>query len=317
MHGPFGEKHDDGGAQQKPAHLIALLQRHTRAVVVPGAHILRARWVDDPVPGGGHTAYDGGADQYQHHGAVWRVEQTNHPLIACKETWHASGRGGVDREQIAGHINHAAKRAIARHVDAMVVAWTQVKRGEVAVLKQRCHTRVTTDECGAAVAVALGLKNLVVLNTTELTDASIDRADPSGLGYRPRTGFEGAGEEVVEAGVVGGMGVQRLGHVHAISADEPFDETSRASAAALVGDEPGKTGQAMLRDQVLRQNTPAVGGVGRGLEVETWWRRRQIAAPYKGGRDCIERVFLLACEGDLSSPRPGHKPSRTSKTGFA
>ena len=206
------------------------------------------------------------------------------------------GGGGVDREQIARHIHHAAQLAIAWHVDAVVVAGAQIQRGEVAVLELGCQAGVTAHQGGAAVSVAFGLEDLVLLDAAELADASIDRAHPSGLRHGPCAGFQGACEEVVEAGVVRGVRVQRFVHVHAITADEPLDQTLGTRTAAFVGDEASETCQAVLRGQVLGQHTPTCGGISGRDEVEIWRRRRQSAAQYHGtqeqsGCNCIERVF--------------------------
>jgi hypothetical protein len=57
------------------------------------------------------------------------------------------------------------------------------------------------------VAVALGLEDLVAVDGAELADRAVHRAEQVGVGQRPRTGFSGAREEVVEAGVGRDVGI--------------------------------------------------------------------------------------------------------------
>jgi hypothetical protein len=129
----------------------------------------------------------------------------------------------------------------------------------MAVRERRGERGIATDERGRRVVVALGLEDLVALYRAELTDRAIHRADQLGVRDRPRTGLQRACEELVEARVVRDVGGGRLGHVHAVLADEPADQRRRARAAAAARHHAGERGQCFLRQQVLRQDVETVG----------------------------------------------------------
>ena len=193
--GVLGPKQHHGGAQQEASHFIALLQAQRRVVVGPLAHLAGARWIHHAMPGRGHAAHDGGTDEHQH--VLLRrlpcrsghVKHTHHAFVAGKQTGHATGCGGVDREQIAGHMNHAAQAAAAGHVDAVVVLGTEVDGGELAILELGGQRGIATHQRLRAVAVAFGLKHLVTRNATELADRTIHRAHKRGIGQGACTGL--------------------------------------------------------------------------------------------------------------------------------
>ena len=125
----------------------------------------------------------------------------DHPLVARKQARHAARRGRVDREQITRHIDHALQPSVARHVDPVVVARAEVDRGKAAALELRRSFLVAPQQCGAGVAVAFGLEDVVTINRPELADGAIHRADKVGRCQRAGIGAQGAGEKSVEAGV--------------------------------------------------------------------------------------------------------------------
>jgi hypothetical protein len=69
-----------------------------------------------------------------------------------------------------------SKPPAARHVDAVVVARAQVQRGKVAAVEVRGQRTVAADQRGGAVAVALGLEDLIAVQVTELADGTVHRA---------------------------------------------------------------------------------------------------------------------------------------------
>ena len=221
---------------------------------MPLAHVPRARWVDHTVPGGGHAADDGGPDQHHHKRSTGAVKKTHHPFVARKQAGHTARGGGVDREQIPRHINHAFERARTRHVDAVVVAWAQVDGGECAVLEFGGQCGVATHQRGGGVVVAFGLEDLVSCRPgdgAELADGPVHRAHQIGQRQRAHTGLQGAGEKFVEAGVTGNVRVGRLGHVDLVLAHKPLDD-GRGGAAPLCGCNPAcELGQRLFGQKVL------------------------------------------------------------------
>jgi hypothetical protein len=124
-------------------------------------------------------------------GPLLALEDADHALVAREQARHAARRHRVDREQVAGHVDHARQPAGAGHVDAVVVLRAQVERGELAVLEARGQHRIAADQRGRRVAVALGLEDLVAVDGAELADRAVDRADEIGIGQRPRAGRSG------------------------------------------------------------------------------------------------------------------------------
>jgi len=106
--------------------------------------------------------------------------------------------------------------------------------------------------------VALGLEDLVVFNAAKLADGAIYRADQAACGKWAGTGFERPGEEIIEAGVSGDVGLGRFVHVHAITAYKPADHACGELAFAGRGKAPGQGGQRLFGQQVLRQDGKAI-----------------------------------------------------------
>ncbi|MNK97623.1 hypothetical protein D3C87_1179670 [compost metagenome] len=217
------------------------------------------------MPDGGHAADDGGADQGHDEGAVGRVEHADDALVAGEQTGNAARRRRVDGKQFTGHIDHARQTAVARHVDAVVVARAQVQIGETAVFELGRQGRIAADQGRGAEVVALGLEDLILVDDAELADAAIDGADVVGLGQRTGTGAQRACEKVVEARVVRDVRVQRLIHVDVVAADEPADQTRGHGAAFGAGDPAGKVGQRSFWKQILRQDGKTVRHDGKPL----------------------------------------------------
>ena len=143
-------------------------------------------------------------------------------------------------------------------MNAVVVLGAEVDRGEAAVLVLRRQRGVAADHGGGRKAVAFGLEDLVVLDRAELADRAIDRANQLGIGQRSRTGLEGSGKEVVEGGVTGDVGIERLAHVDLVFGNKAANNFGGDPAALAPRHITGKCGERLLGNQVLRQNGGAV-----------------------------------------------------------
>jgi hypothetical protein len=64
-------------------------------------------------------------------------------------------------------MDHAQEFPGAGRVDAVVVLWAEVQRGEMAICELRGKRGIATDQGGGAVAVALGLEDLIALDRPE------------------------------------------------------------------------------------------------------------------------------------------------------
>ena len=153
------------------------------------------------MPDRGHAAHNSGAHQHQHKRAVRGLKHTHHALVAGKQARHTPGGGRINRKKLAGHINHATQTALHRHVDAVVVLGTQVKRGKTAAVKAGGQRGIAPDQRGAGIAVAFGLKNLITHHRSKLADGTIHRTHQVSRGQRAGIASERAGEKVVERGV--------------------------------------------------------------------------------------------------------------------
>ncbi len=120
-HRHFRPQHHYRRTEQEAAHFVALFVFELAGFVIPRRHLGQARWVDLAVPDGGHTAYDGCANQHVNEWAVSCVEDADNALIAGEEAGDAACCGGVDAEKIAWDVDHLAQRAGHRHVDAVIV----------------------------------------------------------------------------------------------------------------------------------------------------------------------------------------------------
>ena len=173
-------------------------------------------------------------------------------------------------------MDHACELARTRHVDAVIVLRAQVQGGEVAVVEARRQRGVAGDQGRGAVVVALGLEDLLAFDGAELADRAIDRADPITWRQRPRARLQGAGEEVIEAGVLRDVGLGSLAHVDAVPGDEAADDARGVGAAAPVGHHAGKRRHGLLGHQVLRRHRKALGQQRR--QVVGRVRHRPISA---------------------------------------
>ena len=92
-------------------------------------------------------------------------------------------------------------------MDAVVVARTQVQGGELTVVNLRSQGRIAAYQGPARIVVALGLENLITLDRATLADGSVHRTDEGTLCNGTGTGFQGACEKRIEAGVGRGIGL--------------------------------------------------------------------------------------------------------------
>ena len=90
-------------------------------------------------------------------------------------------------------MDHALQPAVAGHVDAVVVARTQVEGRELAVPRTGRRVRHRRRPARWSNNCALGLEDLVTLDATELADRAIDRTDEVGISERTGAGFEARG----------------------------------------------------------------------------------------------------------------------------
>ena len=156
-------------------------------------------------------------------------------------------------------MDHAPQPAGRRHVDAVVIARAQVQRREVAPVEFTGQRGVTAHQRCRRVVVPLGLHQPLTIQRADLADGAIDRTQPPRVGQRAGTGLQRAGEERIEARVLRDVGLGRLGHVHAIAADEPADQPRRPLAGFGTGNAPSQRSEGLLGQQVLRQHRQAIG----------------------------------------------------------
>ena len=143
-------------------------------------------------------------------------------------------------------------------MNAVVVTRAQVQRGKTAIFKQRRQRGVTAHHGSGRIAVAFGLKNLVLCNGTKLADGTIDRADQVSVGQRPCAGLERTREKVIEAAVTADVRVQRLIHVDLVLGDKPANDFGGDPATFAGRDPARKSGQCLLGKKVLGQDGAAL-----------------------------------------------------------
>jgi hypothetical protein len=160
-------------------------------------------------------------------------------------------------------VRHRDEPAVARHVDAVVVARAQVERCKVAVLERCGERRIAAEERRRRVTMALGLENLVAVDSAELADRAVDRADQIGRRDRPPARAQRAREEVVEGCVVRRIGLRGFFHVDAVAPDEPANQRRRQRAAACAGNPAREPCEARFGHEVLRQDGERIGHEGR------------------------------------------------------
>ena len=147
----------------------------------------------------------------------------------------------------------------------MVIPGAQIERGKVAVLKLRSQRRITAQQRGSRIAVALGLKDLALRNRTKLADGAVHRANQRRLRQRPHPGLECAREKVIETAVTGNVGIRCLSHVDLVFADKPANQRGGQPAALTRRDKACESGERLFGKQILGQHREAVGQ-GRGHE---------------------------------------------------
>jgi hypothetical protein len=110
--------------------------------------------------------------------------------------------------------------------------------------------------------VAFGLEDLVALDSTELADGPIHRADPPGIGQRACTGLQWPGEKIIERGIALDAGIGGLFHVHAVTGHKPADHGMGECTAPGTCQSASEHSQRPLGQQVLRQHRESVGHFG-------------------------------------------------------
>ena len=149
-------------------------------------------------------------------------------------------------------MGHSDQTGIAGHVDAVIIARTQIQRGKAPAHELRGLLRVASEQCIDGVVMTLGLKQSIVFNRATLADRTVDRADPVRLSKRPGPFAQGACEEVIEARITGGIRIGRFGHIDTVALHEPSDQGVRQLPGARRRDQAGKNRQEMLRQQILQ-----------------------------------------------------------------
>ncbi|MCY1544485.1 hypothetical protein D9M68_803750 [compost metagenome] len=152
-------------------------------------------------------------------------------------------------------MDHAAQARVAGHVDAVVIPGAEVDGGEGAIFELRGQFGVTAHQRLCAVTVALGLEDLVFFDGAELADGTVHRADKGRAREWSCAGLERPGEKFVEGGVTAWVRVRRLGHVDAVTADEPGDHPARPPGRLRSGAPAGEHGQCPFGQQVLQNNS--------------------------------------------------------------
>ena len=110
--------------------------------------------------------------------------------------------------------------------------------------------------------MALGLKNLIVLNGAALTDGPIDWAHPSAVGQWSHAVLKGAREKLIEAFVMRRIGMNGLCHVHVVAFDKALNDPGGERAQLGTGQTAGQAGHGQLGHQVLRQHRQLIGHAG-------------------------------------------------------
>ena len=217
------------------------------------------------------------------------AEGGDHTLVAGKQVRHVLGGERVDREEIPRHEHHALQHAVQRHVDAVVILGRQIDGGEVAILERRNQILIAAQQLASAVVVALGLDDATLLDRTELADGTIHRQrQGQGIFYHGAdTGLELAGEELVEALVVGRALVQRLAHVDLVLLDKSLDHFGGDVARFGGGKLADQTGEGVLGQTVLTGNFQVVSNA----HVHHQRRFIRVTGALAGDRDGLPAWF--------------------------
>ena len=155
-------------------------------------------------------------------------------------------------------MHHVQQATSARHVNAVVVAWAEIKSGKVTVLELCSQLGIATEQGLGTVVVALGLEYLPIFNRPELADGAIDWANPWGLGQRACAFAQSTGKEIVEAGVGCRVGLRCLAHVNAIALNKALDENGGPRPSVQPGHAAHEVGQGLFGQEVLRKNSEAI-----------------------------------------------------------
>ena len=258
LHRAGRQQQHHSGAEQEPTHFFSLGEANAAFLVIPLAQGAGAWWIDLAMPGGSHAAHNGRAHQHHDKRPVGTLKHAHHPLVARKQPGHPACCGGVDGEQRARHMHHAQQAPGARHVNAVVVAWAEVDGGKVTVLELCSQLGVPPEQGLGTVVVALGLEYLPIFNRPELADGAIHRANPWRFGQRTGALAQGAGEEIVEAGIGRRVGFGGFAHVNAVALNETLDENGSPCPSVQPGHAAHEVGQGLFGQEVLRKNSEAI-----------------------------------------------------------
>ncbi len=171
----------------------------------------------------------------------------------------------------------------------MIILGRQVDGGEVAILERRHQILITAQQLTGAVVVALGLDDATLLDRTELADGAIHRQRQGhGIldqGADPRLEF--AGEEFVEALVVGRTLVQRLAHVDLVLLDKGLDHPGGEVACFGSRKFADQAGEGVFGQTVLTGNFQVVSNA----HVHHQGRLNRVTAAPVGDRDGLPAWF--------------------------
>ena len=153
-------------------------------------------------------------------------------------------------------MNHLPQGAGQRHVQAVIVAWRQVNRREFAAHEGRCPGRLAAQQGLDAVIHALGLDDAARFDPACLAQEAVSRGydGVTGLGDRPDSGFQRAGEKIVETGIGREIGLFGLRHVDAIGVGDGPNQEILDEGRLTVGKAAHGTGQGMMGQGVLARD---------------------------------------------------------------
>ena len=203
------------------------------------------------MPDRGHAANDGGANKNQHERPALAFKNTDDAFVARKQAWDSTCSCRIHREQASWYVDHPGQTSVARHMNAVVIARAQIQGGEVPLTESRSEFCIAAKQCGRTIGVAFGLKDLAILDTTELTDCAIYRAGQLGGCQWPCPIAQLTREKRIKAGVAGEVWFGCLVHVNGISGSEAADGGVSKPAALRIGKTAGNPRQYLLGQQIL------------------------------------------------------------------
>jgi hypothetical protein len=165
-------------------------------------------------------------DQAQVGAGPGDAQQGADPLVDGEQAVDPLDAEAVDRPQRPGQVRGADDARRAGHVEAMVVAWRQVERGEAAALEAARRVGVA-EQRRQPVGAPLDLEEHAPLDGPGRPPGAVARSHQRvGPGVdRPRPVAQGAGEEVLQAG-------ERLERVAHLGEVDPGGATERAQDRA-------------------------------------------------------------------------------------